>query len=1284
MADYNKIEFHQKWIGYLNPTGLVFSPQAIEDAQVVISESVVTEQKQFASLVTYEAQDKLKFKGFDSCKQIFKEVLNWRDGDLVSDAAVVSDFTFRHPQFDELVSPTYVSMVDKVPKILIQEFNGSVDFDKNTNSQDNWNSSIHFKFERLLREKQIATGILVSREKLRLIYAPRGETSGFIDFKFEIMHQPSGRIIFAAFKELLSDTRVFNSPKGQSLIEILETSREYQSKVSIALSGQVLEALYELLRGFQAAYDEDKRDLILKVQKENPQLIYEGLLTVLLRMVFTMYAEDRELLATDEVYQSSYSLAGLYDRLRLDAAQNPDTMDYRYGAWAHLISLFRLIYDGAEYSSNKGLVKLPARHGHLFDPNIYLFLEGRYKREDPYDIAPKVSDGVIFRILTKLLYLKGERINYRTLDVEQIGSVYETMMGFELDIAKGPTVAIVPIKSHGAPIPINLEEILEAKSPSKLLADVTDVKLPDKVKKEFDAAETVEELEKILEISKKIDRRATLYTLSKGAMVLRPSESRRKSGSHYTPRDLTEPIVRTALRPIFERLDANPSSEQILALKICDPAMGSGAFLVEVCRQLAEKLVDSWTFYKTKIDLPRDEDHLMFAKRMIAQKCLYGVDKNHMAVNLAKLSLWLVTLAKDHAFNFLDHNLKNGDSLVGLTNKQIMSFDYKDRPDLPLFQYFKERLYDVIDSREEIQNASDESNYDALKMVEDSYKDEIEPLRLAGDLALKCFFEGKSSQERDKSIQYHQLTVLNFLSANSFVELTEYCKIKLGDFKRKYLPFHWELEFPEVFSRENGGFDCFVGNPPFLGGARISTNYGDSYRDWLLIKHPWAHGNGDLVAHFFCDVFSNLRDCGVFGLISTKTISQGDTRISGLEWIRKNSGQIFNASTRIKWPGEATVVVSVIHIIKRKDEYKNIILNDKTVNKITAFMLPQGPDCAPQKLKVNSGSSFIGVALQGYGFAFDNSDRTGKASNTEVMNGLIAKNKKNIIRIKPYIGGTELMNSYNFSSQRYVIDLNDLDEKTARAQYPDLLEIVEEKVKPDRLTNKRENYRKYWWHFGEKRPGLFKAISELKKVIAMCQTAKYQGFIVLENNFIFDQKAVIIASESYSKFAVLQSKIHEMWALFLGSSLGETPVYTPSDCYETFPFPLNELGSELESIGLLYHKERDKIMIEKEIGITDFYNDFHNIEVQSKDFIEFRSLQKRLDESVLKAYGWNDIKLEYQFVSESESEHEMSDKNWRFKFSEEVHDDILARLLRLNQEVFENEIRTGLQKMKRD
>ena len=210
---------------------------------------------------------------------------------------------------------------------------------------------------------------------------------------------------------------------------------------------------------------------------------------------------------------------------------------------------------------------------------------------------PLISDGAVYRVLEKLLVLDGERISYRTLDVEQIGSVYETIMGFRMEIATGRSVAIKPAKKLGAPSTIDLDALLAqgTGSRAKWLQPRTDRNLTDTVAKGLRAAETVEDLHAAL--AHVLDKDATPDLVPTGALVLQPNEERRRSGSHYTPRELTEPIVRHTLAPILERLRGEdgraPTPARILDIKVCDPAMGSGAFLVETCRQLADALIDA-------------------------------------------------------------------------------------------------------------------------------------------------------------------------------------------------------------------------------------------------------------------------------------------------------------------------------------------------------------------------------------------------------------------------------------------------------------------------------------------------------------------------------------------------------------------------------------------------------------------------------------------------------------------------------------------------------------------
>ena len=743
----------------------------------------------------------------------------------------------------------------------------------------------------------------------------------------------------------------------------------------------MLHALYELLRGFQAAHDASKGTLPDAPLAANPDHIYRGLLTLVLRLVFLLYAEERDMLPQDDAFLGAYSLAGLHERLREDAALHPDTMDQRYGAYAQLLVLFRMVHDGAR----AGGMALPPRHGVLFDPDRYRFLEGRaeggvrqiHERIEP----PLVPDGAIHRVLEKLIVLDGERISYRALDVEHIGSVYETMMGFRLETAAGRSAAVRAAKKHGAPAAVDLEALLrEAPAKrAKWIQDRTDRKLTDRVRQAVREADTVEALHAALDPV--IDRRATPDLAPAGAMVLQPSEERRRSGSHYTPRELTEPIVRTTLEPLLDRLRAEadgtlaeplpdrlhaeqdgtpaepfpgrlrteapaqdgsgssrrpaprpsrapqpphasrpsrlrpPRPERILDLNICDPALGSGAFLVEACRQLGDALIESWRAHDAMPETPPDENEVVFARRLVAQRCLYGVDRNPVALDLAKLSLWLITLAKEHPLTFLDHALLHGDSLIGLTRTQIEAFHWKG--DAPRFQAgfevmrIREHLAKIAALRERIRDAGEEVSDRERRLYWREVEDELGEAAVFGDLVLAAFFEKAKPKEREALRKRIADAVMRGETPRyrSWIE-------ELRDGEPPLVPFHWEIEFPEVFERENPGFDAIVGNPPFAGKNTVAAANAARYPDWLKQTHAESHGNADLVAHFFRRAFDLVRRNGAFGLIATNTIAQGDTRSTGLRWICEHGGEIYRARRRVKWPGLAAVVVSVLHVAK--------------------------------------------------------------------------------------------------------------------------------------------------------------------------------------------------------------------------------------------------------------------------------------------------------------------------------------------------------------------------------
>ena len=860
---------HLEWIGFVQPSGLVVSAPALVRAGAILDRQDAEGQRRLWGCVEDIDGPDPWLPDFET---FARTVLEWSFSprgyagttenpipeDLIVTAAdgetLAPDFAVRERSPVEGESDW---------QLLVQVLEPEQAFDKEVKGSGALEASPHSRMERLLRRTEVKAGLLFNGPAIRLISAPRGESSGWMDFRVAEMVQTSGRPICTAMRLLLKESRLLAMPAPQRLAALLEDSRRFQNEVSERLAEQVLHALYEMLRGFQAAHDASHGDLLRRTLAENPDRVYHALLTMILRLVFLLYAEERDMLPKDGTFQRYYSLLGLYERLREDAALYPDTMDQRYGAWAQLLVLFRLIHDGAE----TGEMSLPRRHGVLFDPDRFPFLEGRpdmvarqiHERIEP----PLVPDGTIYRALEKLLVLDGERISYRALDVEQIGSVYETMMGFRLETASGRSVAIKAAKKQGAPTTVDLDAL--AAEPGtrrdKWFRDRADRKLGDKVKKAVKEAERLEDLHAALMPVIEVD--ATPDLVPQGAMVLQPSEERRRSGSHYTPRELTEPIVRTTLEPILGRLQGEdgkpPKPAQILDLKVCDPAMGSGAFLVEACRQLGDALVEAWRAHGEVPEIPPDEDEGIFARRLIAQRCLYGVDRNPMAVDLAKVSLWLATLAKDHALTFVDHALRDGDSLVGLSRKQIETFHW-EREESPSFMLgfetmrVRDQVQEAAELRELIREAGEETADWELRDLWNRAQFALRKVRLFGDLATAAFFDGAKPKQREAKRREYGEAIFGGKAEQYLDWLDERRRVE-----PPLAPFHWEVEFPEVFDRENPGFDAIVGNPPFLGGKRISTTLSNEYRDWLATLHTESNSNADLVAHFFRRAFDLIR-----------------------------------------------------------------------------------------------------------------------------------------------------------------------------------------------------------------------------------------------------------------------------------------------------------------------------------------------------------------------------------------------------------------------------------------
>jgi hypothetical protein len=824
--------------------------------------------------------------------------------------------------------------------------------------------------------------------------------------------------------------------------------------------------------------------------------LHPGLLTVLLRLIFVVHAEDRGLLPVEHSsYYADYSVLGLRDRLHHDSV-DPDAMARSFGAWTRLLAAWRALYHGVRDD-----LHMPARAGDLFDPAASPWLDHL-----------RIDDLHIYRVLQRLLHHEGRRIDYRNIEVEQLGAVYEALMGDE----------------------------------------------------------------------------------------------RGRTGAHYTPSSLTGPIVRETLEPLLAALGPTPTAQQILGLAICDPAMGSGAFLLAVVRMLGERLVAAWAREGAADIHP---DPVMHARRLVACRCIHGVDKNPLAVHLTRLSLWLVAGARDLPFSFVDHALRHGDALVGLTLDQLRAFHWAPSPALaPIDVELQRALTDAALIRRPLRDPqTDGPTFHRLLRGSDLATARA---RLIADLVIGAFFAGDRAGEREQERKRRLDLVLAWLASDAPPPLE---LLQLQAALRERLPtFHWPLEFPEVFTTT--AMSAVVGNPPFMGGSQLSGAFGPAYLAWVLALHPGAHGNADLSAHFLRRADTLLGSSGTIGLIATNTIGQGDTRATGLQHLVARRGYTIYAATRsMRWPETgAAVTIAVVHLAR------GLPLDHHDLS-IDSRLRPARERPDPRPLRQNRELSFLGHKTYGQGFILDPAER----------DALIARDPRNAGRIFPYIGGDEINTSPDQRFARYVICF-DLMELSEASGWPELLDIVRARVKPGREHNNRAAYRERWWLFAEYRRGLVDALRGLPECLAISRHSKHLVFVRQPTDRIFSEAINVFALPGHAAFATLQSRIHEPWARLLSSSLADRLRYSIADCFDPFPFPTTNPREELPAlaaIGEHLHAARSAYMLTTRQGLTGTYNALKDPDRDDPQLLPLRALHLELDRAVLHAYGWHDLEV---------------------------------------------------------
>ena len=696
--------------------------------------------------------------------------------------------------------------------------------------------------------------------------------------------------------------------------------------------------------------------------------------------------------------------------------------------------------------------------------------------------------------------------------------------------------------------------------------------------------------------------------------------------------------------------------------------------------------------------------------------CIYGVDKNPLAVELCKVALWLEAHDPGKPLSFLDHHIKCGDAIVGLAHKEelengiadeafktlagddkevaktLRNRNKRERKDEASGQTtvadFQEKAIAELAGQCRELNQLDQSTPDDVELVKSVYQDLVSgrdwwQLKTLADIQVAQFFIPKTEENQGLCITHREYR--DYLSGRKPLQGRDSAKALAVSQEKRF--FHWFLEFPEIF--EQGGFDCILGNPPFLGGQKLSGTFGAAFPNYIKTVYSPIK-SVDLVTYFFRRIFSIIRPGGFQALLSTNTISQGNAREGGLAVILKNGGSINFAIPSMRWPGQAAVEVAVIAIYKGKWN-KAYLLQNKTVQQITSYLDDSLAAGDPHPLQQNADKSFQGTIVLGKGFILtpDEADR------------LLEINPRNREVLFPYLNGQDLNTQPDQSPRRWVINFFDWSEEYCRDNYPECFEIVERTVRPQRKKNKRKVRREKWWLYAERAVKLYDTVEPFEKILVTAQVSKTVAFAFVENNQVFDAKLIVFALSGYHEFVLLQSSLHYNWAWKYCTTMKADLSYTPVTIFQTFPFPQNlnqETEANLANIGEQYHEFRRGLMCCLKLGLTKTYNLFHSknltpamVEKTSKqdqstaaqaykDILHLRTLHKEMDNAVLAAYGWIDIDLAHAFY---DMDYLPENDRTRYTISPAARKEILKRLLQLNHDLYAEEVAAGLHDKKK-
>lgn len=1171
---------------------------------------------------------------------------------------------------------------------------------------DGWAATEIDRIAALLRQAGVPIGLVTDGRWWGVVWAEEGTTtgSGIVD----AVTWGEEPLLRDAFLTLIDQQLLRAKNPDHRLARLLQRSELEAEEITEALGTQVRKSVELLVQAFSEtrliAAENDEPDPLT----EKPDDVYQAAVTVMMRVVFLLFAEERGMLPTERLYWDSYAIRELIEDLKGRAlAHGEEHLDETHDVWHRLLAVSDALYFGVNYDE----MRMPAYGGSLLNPARFPWLTAT----DQHGLRVQVSDRVMLHVLQSVqeATVRGEarRISFRDIDVEQIGYIYEGLLGYTCETVTDDVVlGLVGKEGEEPEITLGqLNQLRESTGSTKAFV----AKLVDWVKKEQPAAsmKTVAQLAKLTDaevdeaelrrlltpvaghdpelLSDLIrwgnlirrDLRGIPLVVPPGGLVVMETPSRRNAGAHYTPRSLAEEVVKYALEPLVYEpgplhtsdVDAwkLKSSTAILDLKVADIAAGSGAFLVAAARFLAKRVTEAWTEEGMlgEAQLPSLAEER--AIREVVARCLYGADINPMAVEMCKLSLWLVSLDKTKPFSFVDDKILCGNSLLGVTTLDQLRHLHIDpdrkRKFLQPFVDVDAVLAEATRLRRELASPVDEddpqrSTVGKLRLLRRA--DEVTAqLRLIADgiIAAGLTLGGKpGSQLEDayKSLEWALAEAFpNDGSTGSWAKLEVILENGLTptvdtDYDR-WQPLHWAIEVPDVMLR--GGFDAIIGNPPFLGGKKITSAMGIKVRDWFInVLADGARGNADLVAYFFLRANLLLCNGGTFGLIATNTVAQGDTREVGLDQLVNGGVTIVRAVQSRSWPA-LTVNLEYSAVWGSRAEVPEVVTrvcDDIPVLRISTLLEPCGRvEGLPSRLDENIGIAFIGCYVLGMGFVVDR----------DLAMRWMAADVANRDVLFPYLSGADLNSRPDCSASRWVIDFNDRNEAEA-SKYALPYAHVQVHVQPERQRRNpdgsfvlRRPLPEKWWQFAERQPAMRAAIARLQKVVVMTQTSKTLRPARVDRQ-VFSHKVVVFATDSFNDFSILSSTIHQLWAIKYGSTMRTDSVYTPSDVFLTFPRPAP--SDSIAEFGRTLDDYRRETMGHRGLGLTDLYNLVNNPLINDRDIESIRAAHIALDEAVLGSYEWADVKLHHGFHTYRQVE--------RFTISSAARVEILDRLLEEN------------------